>query len=172
MGNPSWPTHLSTYRLIRTLESMIVDLAQSSLRKRRGTHALNEYLLDQGRDPRSGVFRQSARLLSHWCYPKRRGCPLRFCTFAHCMGGNVRRAEAMRERVNARHEQSHSRSGVADGELLDDTTLLPVRGRTSHEMCKIFPMKRVWHRFGDSNSSAGCFGNLPLLERRFPETVS
>ena len=33
-------------------------------------------------------------------------------------------------------------------------------------------IKWVWHRFGDSDSSAGCSGNLPPLEMRFPETAS
>ena len=31
---------------------------------------------------------------------------------------------------------------------------------------------RVWHILGDSNSSAGCFEHLHLLQRRFPETSS
>jgi hypothetical protein len=46
------------------------------------------------------------------------------CKCARFMGGNVRRAWAVRERVNARHEQSHERSCVADGELLHHRVLL------------------------------------------------
>src|SRR5260221_10976093 len=40
-------------------------------------------------------------------------------------------------------EQSHFRSCVAAGELLHNMVLLPERGRTSHRMCNILPMKRA-----------------------------